>query len=376
MNDRRFCTLVLILAVAALAAAQDAAPPDTTASSRLSVSLWPPEFTTLGMVWTPQGRFNDRIGLGLGAETLIAYRKRGVGEVPPSTLKLFVMGTTRNQWRVNVANDIHWQGGRNHARVRIDHDNLARRFFGLGPASVGTDPESYQPQSTLVYGEATLGVTEHLAVGPRVELHHQAIHNVRDGHDQPGDTVRGTPAGLVSGAGLVFGLDTRDCRLRTCRGVHLQGMAMAFLDGVGDHRFQVLNLDLRGYLPLAREQVLAVQIFYYGVSDNPPFWRLASLGGRAHSRAYSRDRWLDEHLGAFQVEWRWRVRGRFGVTPFAGAALVNHRLSEVHWSHLKPSLGLGLRLYPRGDGPPVPVRLDLAVGHRHLRAVLAVGEAF
>lgn len=366
---------MLVAVGLAPAAARHVATPDTTGSARLGVSLWPPEITTLGMVWTPQVRINRRMGVGLGAETLITYRKTGRGDTPPSTFELFAMGTTRNQWRVNASNDVDWQGGRNHARVRVDHDNLARRFWGVGPDTDGSDPEVYRPQSTLLYGEATLGLTEHLRVGPRLELHHQAVHAIEDGEGQD-DTVRGTPAGLVTGAGVVFAHDTRDCRVHACRGLFIQGMAMAFMDGVDDGRFQVLNLDARVYLPLARGSTLAVQGFYYGVTDDPPFWRLASLGGRDHSRAYSRDRWLDEHLAAVQMEWRWRVKGRFGVTPFAGAALVNHALNEVHWSHLKPSVGLGLRLYPKGDGPQVPVRLDLAVGHRHARVVLAVGEAF
>lgn len=342
----------------------------------VDVSLWPPEVTTLGAVWTPQVRYNDRIGLGLGAETLLAYRADGAADARLSSLSLYAMRTTKGQWRLNLANDLRWGGDRYYLRCRFDHDDLARQYFGIGPTSSGSDPEVYRPGSTLIYVEGRRSVSRRLSLGPRVEVQRHQVRRATPGGELDGHDVRGTEAGWATGAGVAASYDTRDCLLHACRGIYLQAMTMTFLADVGDHRFQLLNLDLRGYWPIDDRQTLAGQIFYYGVSGEPPFWRLASLGGRTHSRAYSRDRWLDEVLVTGQLEWRRRLGRRLGVVPFAGAAVIDRGPDTMRWSNVRPTLGLGLRVFTSKAKPAVPVRLDLAVGYRHWRVELAVGEAF
>jgi hypothetical protein len=376
---RAAAILIFALSGAIVAAAQDSevdeeAVPRTVEVPPVDVQLWPPSLSTLGAVWTPQASYSDRRGLGLGAESLLAFRLDSDPEAAVSTLNLYFKGTTKGQWRANLATELRWGGGRYYARFRLDHDDLAREFFGLGPASSGSDPEVYRPLSTLIYGEGTVSVGDHLALGPRVEWQRQAVHDERP--DGPLEQVRGSAASEVYGFGLRASFDTRDCRLRACRGVYLQAMAMTFPEDLGDHGFRLVNVDLRGFLPLTARQTLAVQLFGYGVGGTPPFWRLASLGGRDHSRAYPRDRWLDDTLLSAQAEWRWRPWRHVGVVPFAGVATVAGAPSGWQLRYLRPSLGLGLRVFP-GRGPAtVPIRLDLAVGHRDWRAVLALGEAF
>lgn len=376
--DRRTAVALalLLLGAAASAGAQDVAPADSTDTDLVEVSFWPPELTTLGVVWTPQALLSSRVGLGLGAETLLAYRVGDHPATPRSTLSFYFLGTTKGQWRIHTANDLRWDGGRNYLRVRVDHDDLAREFHGLGPRSPGADAEVYRPQSTLTYVEWRHRVTSRFSVGPRIEVHLQAVNRATPGGLLDQQEVRGATRGWANGGGLVAGFDTRDCYLHTCRGLYAEVMALTFLPELGDHRFQVLNLDLRGYFPVGDRRTLAAQLFYYGVSGEPPFWRLASLGGRPHSRAYQRDRWLDEVLAVGQLEWRWRVSDRVGVVPFGGAAVVDRGPAAMRWDNLRPSVGLGLRWFGSSKRPEVPIRLDLAFGHRSWRLELAVGEAF
>lgn len=369
-------TLLLATALAAGNVLADTAPPDTSAAPLVDVSLWPPELTTLGAAWSPQVRINDRIGWGVGAEILVPYRLAPDPASPVSSVSCYLMWTTKGQWRANLANDLYWGQGRYYARARLDHDDLARRFFGIGPMASGADADVYRPQSTLAYVEGSRELGGGLAAGLRLEGHRQAIHDVEPGSGLARADLRGREAGWVVGGGFIASYDRRDCRLQPCRGLYAQAMGLAFLDRLGDHAFQIFNLDLRGYASVGREQTLAAQLFYYGVAGDPPFWRLASLGGRDHSRAYDRDRWLDDVLASAQVEWRWRFSPRLGVASFAGAAVVGAGVSDLRADHLRPSLGIGLRAYPGLERATVPVRLDLAIGHREWRAILAVGEAF
>ncbi|MBD3220413.1 hypothetical protein GF314_04150 [bacterium] len=372
---RRAAWIWWLVAAARLAAAQATADPDSTVEEPVAVQLWPPEVTTLGSVWTPQMSYSTNSGVGFGLETLRPFRIEDDRRGSPSTLSFYVKGTTRGHWRVNTACDLRWGRDTYHLRLRFEHDDHAREFYGLGPGSDTDDPDVYRPGSSFGYIEGTVGVGDHLALGPRFEAHHQTVHDVPPDGRLASQVARGLDGGWALGYGLVANYDTRDCRLRACRGVYLQGMALTFPGRPGDHAFEVGNLDLRGYLPLANGSTLAAQLFYYGVGGEPPFWRLAAIGGRDHTRAYARDRWLDEHLLAGQVEWRWRPWRRIGVVAFAGLATVAPEPSLWRARYLRPTLGAGMRLF-RDATSPVPIRLDLALGYQSVRAVLAVGEAF
>lgn len=377
MTIGRTVLLLIGLVVGVLPApAQTVAPTDTMATPAVAMTLWPPELLALGYVWTPQFSLSSNSGVGLGAETLVPYVVTDHSGTPPSAVELLVQGTTKGQWRVNLENDLRWGGERYHLRARADWDDFAREFYGLGPVADTSDPDVYRPGSLFLYLEGSVQLTGHVSVGPRVEAHRQNLRQVAPDGTLAATADRGLEPGWAMGYGLIASYDTRDCVLHSCRGVYLQGMTMTFPERPGDHGFQINNLDLRGYLPVGARQTLAAQVLYYGVSGEPPFWRLASLGGRDHTRAYGRDRWLDEALITAQVECRWRTWARLGLVGFVGVAAIASEPTAWQAKYLRPTLGLGLRLYRGGDAAPVPVRLDLAVGYQSVRAILTVGEAF
>jgi hypothetical protein len=81
-------------------------------------------------------------------------------------------------------------------------------------------------------------------------------------------------------------------------------------------------------------------------------------------------------MTAAQVEWRWRVRPRWGLVLFGGAAVVGEDVNSLQARDLRPSLGLGLRVFTERGREAVPVRADLGLGYRSVRVSVGIGEAF
>ncbi len=367
----------VVLAVAARPARTDAAAPPDTTDALLEVQLFPPEVSTYGLVWVPTGTLSESRGPGGGLKTVLPFQLAGAPRSPASELALEFLVTLKGQQRLELTSDLFWDRGRNYLRLRLDYDGLARRFHGLGPHAAEDDREDYKPHQLLVYAEAARRLGAGLALGPRAEVHRQVISDIdRGGVLDCGGICNAFDVTEV-GAGGIFRWDRRDLRYWTTEGVFLQGQLMAFSHALGGaHDFTVFNADLRGYWSPRRGQVLAGQLFYYGVNGQPPFWRLASLGGRHHTRAYPRDRWLDRVMTAAQVEWRWRVRPRWGLVLFGGAAVVGQDAASLRARDLRPSLGLGLRLFTERGREAVPVRADLGLGYRSVRLSVGIGEAF
>jgi outer membrane translocation and assembly module TamA len=152
---------------------------------------------------------------------------------------------------------------------------------------------------------------------------------------------------------------------------------MFFVGSASDERdFNVFNLDLRNYFSRGSRHVFATQVFLYGVEDgNAPFWRMATLGGRAHTRGYRYGRYIDRVLLAFQGEYRLHAFWRVGLVTFAGLSDVASKIATLKLEHMRPTIGIGARFHvssPEG----IRGRVDMALGQKSLRFYLRLDEAF
>lgn len=136
------------------------------------------------------------------------------------------------------------------------------------------------------------------------------------------------------------------------------GLAGLVYRGIGgtDSDFHTLTGFAQGYLPVNRQQTLALRI----VSDvtrsdggeGTPFFHLASLGGSRTSLGYPSNRFRDNDLLALMSEWRYEVwrelhaRARAELFLFLHYGAVAPRLADIFndadfW---RASYGLGVRI--------------------------------
>ena len=170
--------------------------------------------------------------------------------------------------------------------------------------------------------------------------------------------------------------DTRSSVIYPRRG----GYHQLLVDGYpkiwfADFGFARYTLDLRGYVPVARTQVLALQAVGSATSGEPPFDQLPELGGDRLLRGYFQGRYRDRHLIAFQAEYRLPVFWRLGAVGFVGVGQVADDLSGFGLDRFRPAGGLGLRFLLAGD-EELNIRADFAFGEGSSGFYLAFGEAF
>jgi hypothetical protein len=381
---QRRLSLWLLIAATGVALATPAfgseLQPDTTAAandgrfmrtikSRGRLSHW-------GFVYLPAAYYSTENGFGAGGSLLRHFHING-DSIAPATMAVKGRVTTKVRGKVELTFDKGWGEQRHASRTKISYTNLARRFYGIGPNTQSDAEEVYRAEHILGYIEYFHRFTRAFRLGLRAEGEHARVLEVEEDGLLATDSIPGASTEGIVGWGLLADWNTTDRRYSPMHGSHHQAYVMSFVgNGKLDSDFAIYHVDLRKYLSLGHGHVLALQGFVYGVADgDPPFWKLAALGGRAHTRGYRGGRYLDRLLVATQAEYRLPVAWRFGLVGFAGLASVGPRFSELELKDARPTVGGGIR-FRLGDDDEVRGRFDAAFGQRSVRLYFEIDEAF
>jgi outer membrane protein assembly factor BamA len=355
--------------------------PDTTPDESVSKTpgsrVFPPRISTLGLIYLPKARYTTETGLGFGGKIFRKFRWFGGQEGDPlSDVSIKGLYTLKGQKRSEIVARIYLPGGRYYVKTKLEYDDFALRFWGLGPNSVPEFEETYRPRSVLTYIEFFRSVLPQFKIGLRYEYQTFRIDQQEPGSRLIEGVIPGVCCRKVSGAGILLDWDTRDRSYSPRRGNYYQFFSLWFTDEIGsDNGFNIYHFDLRNYFPVGRQHVLATELFLYSAMGDAPFWRLAALGGRHHTRGYRRGRYLDHSLLAVQAEYRFPIAGRFGMVTFAGLGMVAPGLDRFQLEYARPSAGLGLRYQPKQDDP-LKMRLDVGFGQESVRLYLSIDEAY
>ncbi|MFH1320646.1 MAG: BamA/TamA family outer membrane protein [Bacteroidota bacterium] len=184
----------------------------------------------------------------------------------------------------------------------------------------------------------------------------------------------GTASGIILGAGI----DSRNNILNSKEGIFLKLTGYFYLPMLGSNfSFQNYKLDFRKYIkPFKnREDVLAFQ--GYGILNfgETPFNKLAKLGGEMIMRGYYEGRYRDNHLLAFQTEYRLHVWKRIGMVCFAGLGDVANKTNRFNTNDIKYSYGLGLR-FKMIKKEDLNIRIDYGITQTSGNFYLSISEAF
>jgi len=134
-------------------------------------------------------------------------------------------------------------------------------------------------------------------------------------------------------------------------------------------------VDLRQYISLKPQQILALQGYVQCIGGNPAFYEMPALGGQRIMRGYYQGRYRDEVLAAVQTEYRGHIRGRLGFVAFAAVGDVGTRLVDVKIKDLKTSLGGGIR-FKFNQAENVNLRADIGFGRGTSGVYFGLEEAF
>ncbi|MGD8396561.1 MAG: BamA/TamA family outer membrane protein [Candidatus Eiseniibacteriota bacterium] len=343
---------------------------------QLHSRLLPPRLVAGRFVFLPTITYRSETSFGLGGELAHTYRWPGSHpDARDSDIRLRGRRTLNGHTEAELTASVYSCRGCLSLKTKLRFTDLPLRFYGIGRDTPESNEEVYRPQSLLYYVEVLHPLAPHLRLGLRYEIENQGLRRVESGGLLATDAIRGTEKGRAAGAGLLADWDTRDHRYAPRHGMYHQVFALVFDEALGsDYDFNNYNLDLRWYDAIGSAGVLATQLFCYAARGQPPFWRLAALGGRAHSRGYRRGRYLDHVLVAGQLEFRTPLYHRLGLAVFGGLADVAPAPSRLRLADVRPTVGGGLRVRVASSG--LRARLDVAAGAEGVELDFGLGEAF
>ena len=283
--------------------------------------------------------------------------------------------TLNKQYAVSTRGSFWFNGNRDHVNVDAAIKYWPTNFYGLSARNMDIEGTKY------VESVSSLSVSGSRQFGPRFRLGlNGGIRKVdlrsEDSSDPPNlGSVQGHDGGWIVSMGPSIGLDSRNHVFYPTMGwfanvsLTLNGYALG-----GDYDFLAMRTDVRAYKGLSKNHVLAGQVILDFKSANVPFWGMKGIGSVL--RGYSSSRFLDQHLAAFQLEYRfipifWRV----GLTAFAGVGTVADRINELPDGHFRWAAGIGFRFMFLRNAL-INIRWDFGFGQDSSGDYLDMSEAF
>jgi len=273
-----------------------------------------------------------------------------------------------------VRHDYHFSGGFHYEQYPLD-------FYGVGNYSPAKRIDNYTPLKrgtdfifTKNLSRSPTG--EGLNAGIEGEFRYDGILKSDSGGLIANDQEPGARGGNSNGLGAIVLYDSRDNIYSTHAGQYEDLEAEFYGRALGSNfTFSRYTLDLRRFIPLAKDQTLAAQFYAQLVNGDEPFYEMGGLGGDSKLRGYYLLRFRENDAMLLQAEYRFPIWWRFGGVVFAGGGEVGHVVSDFTARGIHPSAGLGLRFLVVPE-EHLNVRIDYGIGTDASALYLSILEAF
>jgi len=281
----------------------------------------------------------------------------------PTSVINSVTYTLRNQVVVQNTSDIFLSNAIYHIGTLLSYRFFPDSFFGIGNDNLESAEERYNGHTVELELLGEVRVWDRLYVGGLYVLNYTTIEDT----DPNGQLVRGdilgSRGGLVSGLGMVVTYDHRDHVNYPEHGGFYQ-LRSVFHDNIlgSDFGFTSTTLDLRYFITLIENHVLAMRSLTTIGTGNPPFQAMAELGGLGLMRGFFSGRFRDRTMVAFQGEYRVNIAWGFGAAVFGSLGQVAANIGDVRVARFRSTGGLGLR-YRIIEESKINLRLDVGFGH-------------
>ncbi|MCB9080919.1 MAG: BamA/TamA family outer membrane protein [Lewinellaceae bacterium] len=184
--------------------------------------------------------------------------------------------------------------------------------------------------------------------------------------------IKGTRVGL----GLNMLYDSRNNIINPLSGTYIEFSNFFYQPFLGsDFTFSSFRLEGRQYLRVAKNHTLAMRgIANFRFSEDPiPLRGLSRVGGRNFMRGYFQGTYQDNHLLAFELEYRlpfwnehlnapwWKLWKRLGLVGFVGGSQVFHEPQDFQFNQFNLAAGGGLRIL-FNQASRLNIRIDYGVG--------------
>ena len=262
-----------------------------------------------------------------------------------SNTQALALYSLRKQFIAAINGTTYLPGERYILNHQLSYSNFPDKFWGLGKDAPDEREEAYTFRQYYVYLHLQRKLRERFFAGLLYEY-----QRLLDIDYQPGGlfdrlNVPGRVPYWISGAGLSLTYDSRNNAFAPDRGGFFQVFFNHFAPAFGSgFRYTNYVVDLRRFIRLYRQQVLAVQAYGFFNSGDVPLRSLASFGGSNSMRGFYDGRYRSKNQVVAQAEYRVPLFWRIGAVGFVGVGNVGSEVRDLNFDELKYSYGGGLRV--------------------------------
>ncbi len=349
-----------------LSSLQNTIAQESDSSDAKGVSWFPIPFA----FYTPETK------LAFGAMVILSFKLSEPVNSRPSSITASVYYTLNKQYDFSLSPEIYFNNDRYLIASELNYAKIIDKYYGIGNDTEEIAEPNYEARNSFIFLKFQSEIFHYVKLGIVYELRNFDVVDARDNPYLLQGTVIGGEGGLTSGLGMVLTYDSRNNIFYPASGGYYEIATAIFSEFLGsDYNYTKTFIDLRKYLKVADDQVLALQMFYNFVGGSTPFYDIPQLGGDNIMRGYFRGRYRDNHYFATQLEYRIRVWWRFGLVGFAGVGDVANKISKFEVSKFKYSVGAGIRF--RIDETELwDLRVDIGFGKNSSGFYFQYNQAF
>lgn len=337
------------------------------------------EKNNLGLTAIPIFFYTPETKIAFGAGSLFTYRFGLLFKKSrPSTLYLGAIYTQMKQFSFQAKPEIYLKNNSVLLTGNFLAEKFPTNFWGIGSDTTESQKESYTPQTYFleIGYQHKLFSNFPLYFGFKYHLESTKIKEKEPGKSLDRNEVIGSKGGLLSGPGLILNYDSRDNIFSPSDGLYFQ--LFGFINDrlfASDFNYISFKIDLRQYIPVGSNQVLAWQAIFDTCVGDVPFYKMPRVGGDSMLRGFYSGRFRDRNMAAFQTEFRFPIWKKISGVVFGAMGSLADRFRELSWDNLKYAGGFGLRfkVIPKENAN---IRIDFAFGPGTYGIYLKAGEAF
>lgn len=323
---------------------------DSIKAKRITLNAYPYAF------YTPETQ------AALGAGGILLFYTQDSESLRPSKIGFGAQYTSNKQYKFTLNSSIYFNDNKLVIKVPVSFGYSFDKFWGIGNNTPENGTEGYFREDFKVQLQVQVPPLLFFAdrTGFILEYSNTKIVDIKDNIFLNNQTVNGYNAGELFGVGFNFVWDGRDNLFYPTSG-HFQSMKFIVYPEPSDYVFTSVEIDVRYYKKLSKNQVLATNFYFNSVSSDAPFYKLPALGGQNRMRGYFQGRYRDKNYMMLQTEYRQFFSKKFGFVAFAGIGDVSSEVTDLKLNALKYSLGGGLR-YLFNKKENVNLRMDFGIG--------------
>lgn len=293
-----------------------------------------------------------------------------------SDINLLGLYTLRSQLIVVLNSTVFFPHEDHIFRFQASYSYYPDDFWGLGNTTKPEDEEGFSQKQFFVNPQFLVRVHKKVYIGATYEFQHTGPVTYTPGDVFDQENIVGRHGGNTSGIGPILTWDSRNAAYSPTKGFFSEVQFIVFDKFMGsDFNFNLLTFDLRKYIQVAKNSVLAFQGLGGFASGEVPFRKLEELGGSDMMRGFYGGRYTDKCLMAYQAEFRQFLFWRLGVVGFAATGEVAPQVSDFYLSGLHYTYGAGMRV-ALSKKEKLNLRVDYGLGYHSHAFIVQLREAF